>query len=194
MLPQIYNTAVAVDSEEIQKLIRKLAMVLMNWAGRSEDDTDHLDHVDAMVMINQCIDHWLQTNLNGPVFGPHAFDQQFGQIDFGQYMAQFPTAAKQYAANVENDAYNREDYRTMVVMSQWFTQCVRWYATQLRPALIDFQQRGMPVTGVRSHDMVPNRSQLFIITSDAVVALEQAEDSDEFIEDEPSNGPPTSYL
>lgn len=169
-LVAVHNTGIVVDSTVIQKVIRKLQMTIVNFAGRSEKENDHLDHVDVTLMIHQCINHWLTYNAGTVIYQ---------DVDFSHYFAEtFRTAAKQY--NVES----AEDVITMQTMSSWFTTCLRYYGVVINQTVQNYIGQGRQITKIASHDIESERTQFFIVSSDSVIPIVPDADEDLVVDDD----------
>lgn len=166
----IHNTGITVDSTVMQKIIRKLQMTIVNFAGRSTKENDHLDHVDVTLLIHQCINHWLTFNAGQPIYS---------DVDFSHYFSDtFKTAAKQYNVDDPNDTI------TMQTMSSWFTTCLRYYSVVINPAVQLYTGQGRMITNVVSHDIESERTQFFIVSSDAIIPVTPDADEDLVVDDD----------
>lgn len=169
-LVAVHNTGIVVDSSVIQKVIRKLQMTIVNFAGRSQKENDHLDHVDVTLMIHQCINHWLTYNAGQPIYA---------DVDFSHYFAEtFPTASKQYSFETPDDAI------TMQTMSQWFTVCLRYYSVVINQTVQNYIGQGRQITKIASHDIESERTQFFIVSSDSVIPITPDADEDLVVDDD----------
>jgi hypothetical protein len=171
------NVAITANTQEIQKLIYKIALSIQNWSYRNPESDHHLDDdVSVIMLVHGCVNHWLQSN-------PTVVPQPGMVLDFEMYLGEtFPTAMKMYNGD------DLQDREALLQLSKWFTEVVVHLAKILAPSFHQVLVQGNEITRFQSVDIKPNQTQMFIITGDSCVpeamVLHQGQyvpESDEYI-------------